>query len=32
MLVFLNYIYPEGEGSKLMENIGTIYHDTASPY
>jgi len=27
MLVFLNYSYPK-EGSKLLENIGTIYHPT----
>jgi len=28
MLVFLNYTYPEGEGSKLLENTGIIYHLT----
>jgi len=25
---FFKYTYPEGEGSKLLENIGTIYHLT----
>jgi hypothetical protein len=27
-MLFLNYTYPEGEGVKLLENIGTIYHLT----